>query len=145
MITKSIFSLLLFFLTSLFSFSQTVYKKVIKVEYYACSMLIKTKIPMSAEHFKTRTDNFRATYYTAESVEDIILNIPKLKISKYQGANVRELCEIYYVDGSVDSFGIDSTKMIVYNGKRYKKNRKIYKNIRNMYPVKRFWVERLFW
>jgi hypothetical protein len=115
------------------------------VEYYSCSMFVTTNVPMSVEHFKTRADNFRATYYTAEAVEDIILNTPKLKSSTHQGINVRELCEIYYDDGSIDSYGIDSTRMIVYNGKRYKKNRKIYKNIRRMYPGKRWIIERILY
>lgn len=142
-INSSLF-IITFFINS--AFSQIQYKKISKVEFYSIDMTIMTKYRLSPEKFMTRSDKFHATYYNSGLViENVLDNLDNLKPKDDGVPDIRNLIEIYYENGEIETVGINQDKSIVYKGKVYKKNRCIYKNIRKLYPIKRSWLERLMY
>lgn len=125
--------------------AQSPQKKILKIEYYSLSMTLKSKRALGAEDVKSNSSAFHATYYGGALIYQVVDNIPKLKLNSKQSGNLREICEIYYENGESEVIGLTSNKFIVYQGKVYNKNRRIYKNIRKLYPAKRSWLERLMY
>lgn len=109
------------------SISQELVRKIDRIDIYFLPLNLKIHTRVGPESIKKMSITKKIT-----TNEDLGLQkyLDKLKLKEnWDSIDLRVLCEIYYLDGKMDSVGFNKHKMVLYNGTVYKKNRRLFKKI----------------
>ncbi len=98
-----------------------------KIEIYYLPLDLKTRTRVSQETIKTMSATKKITI---DSIPNLSKELENLKIkSGWEAIDLRILCEIYQSNNQIDQLGFNRNKMVYYNGKIYKKNKKLFNKV----------------